>query len=78
MREAVIVSYARTGLAKSVRGGFNETHGAVMGGHAVKSAIAKAGIDPAEVEDVIMGCGMPEGESSTEVIVPAKETWLGG
>ena len=46
MREAVIVSTARTGLAKSVRGGFNMTHGASMGGHAVKHAIARAGIDP--------------------------------
>ena len=52
MRDAVIVSTARTGMAKSVRGGFNMTHGAVLGGHAVKHAIAHAGIDPAEVEDV--------------------------
>ena len=58
MRQAVIVSTARTGLAKSVRGGFNQTHGAVMGGHAVKHAIAKAGIDAGEVEDVMMGCGL--------------------
>ena len=55
MKQAVIVSTARTGLAKSVRGGFNQTHGAVMGGHAVKHAIAKAGIDPGEVEDVYHG-----------------------
>ena len=46
MKQAVIVSTARTGLAKSVRGGFNQTHGAVMGGHAVKHAIARAGLDP--------------------------------
>ena len=55
MKQAVIVSTARTGLAKSVRGGFNQTHGAVMGGHAVKHAISRAGVDPGEVEDVIMG-----------------------
>src|ERR1700744_1996294 len=61
MKEAVIVSTARTGLAKSGRGSFNQTHGAVRGGHAIKSAIAKAGIEPGEVEDVFMGCGMPEG-----------------
>jgi acetyl-CoA C-acetyltransferase len=60
MREAVIVSTARTGLAKSVRGGFNLTHGAVMGGHAVKHAMAKADIDPKEIEDVYMGCALPE------------------
>ena len=61
MREAVIVSYARTGLAKSIRGGFNMTHGAAMGGHAVKHAMERAKIDPKEVEDVVMGCGNPEG-----------------
>ncbi|HEY8947889.1 MAG TPA: acetyl-CoA C-acyltransferase [Rhizomicrobium sp.] len=67
MREAVIVSTARTGLAKSVRGGFNMTHGAAMGGHAVKHAIAKAGIDPKEVEDVYMGCAQPEGATGMNV-----------
>ena len=67
MKQAVIVSTARTGLAKSVRGSFNQTHGAVMGGHAIKHAIARAGIDPAEVEDVIMGCGMPEGATGNNI-----------
>jgi acetyl-CoA C-acetyltransferase len=67
MREAVIVSTARTGLAKSVRGGFNMTHGAAMGGHAVKHAIAKAGIDPKEIEDVYMGCAQPEGATGMNV-----------
>ena len=76
MREAVIVSTARTGMGKSVRGSFNQTHGAVMGGHAVKTAIAKAGIDPGEVEDVIMGCGMPEGATGNNI---ARESliWAG-
>src|ERR1700722_18207356 len=67
MKEAVIVSTARTGLAKSVRGSFNQTHGAVMGGHAVKSAMTKAGIEPGEVEDVFMGCGMPEGATGNNI-----------
>jgi len=67
MREAVIVSTARTGLAKSVRGGFNMTHGAVMGGHAIKHAIAKAGIEPGEVEDVVMGCAQPEGATGMNI-----------
>ncbi|HSZ11306.1 MAG TPA: acetyl-CoA C-acyltransferase [Rhizomicrobium sp.] len=67
MREAVIVSTARTGLAKSMRGGFNMTHGAVMGGHAVKHAIAKAGIEAGEVEDVIMGCAQPEGATGMNI-----------
>src|SRR4051794_19933970 len=61
MREAVVVSYARTGLAKSVRGGFNITHGAALTGHCIQHAIARAGLDPAEVEDVVIGCGQPEG-----------------
>ena len=67
MREAVIVSSARTGLAKSGRGGFNMTHGAAMGGHAIKHAIANAGIEPSDVEDVIMGCGQPEGATGHNV-----------
>ncbi|HEX2759219.1 MAG TPA: hypothetical protein VHM27_01850, partial [Rhizomicrobium sp.] len=67
MKDAVIVSTARTGLAKSVRGGFNDTHGAVMGGHAVSHAIARAGLDPAEVEDVVMGCGFPEGATGNNI-----------
>jgi acetyl-CoA C-acetyltransferase len=76
MREAVIVSTARTGMGKSVRGSFNQTHGAVMGGHAVKNAISRAGLDPAEVEDVIMGCGMPEGATGNNI---ARESliWAG-
>jgi len=67
MREAVIVSTARTGLAKSMRGGFNMTHGAAMGGHAVKHAIAKCGLDPKEIEDVYMGCAQPEGATGMNV-----------
>ena len=76
MKQAVIVSTARTALAKSVRGGFNQTHGAVMGGHAVNHAIARAGIDPGEVEDVFMGCGMPEGATGNNI---ARESalWAG-
>ncbi len=67
MREAVVVSTARTGLAKSYRGGFNNTHGAAMAGHAVKHAIERAKIDPGDVEDVIMGCGLPEGATGQNV-----------
>ena len=56
MRQAVIVSYARTGLAKAARGGFNNTGNMTMLGHAIQHAVARAGIEPAEVEDVIAGC----------------------
>ncbi len=67
MTQAVIVSTARTPLAKSWKGAFNMTHGATLGGHAVKHAIARAGIDAAEVEDVIMGCANPEGATGANI-----------
>ncbi len=64
---AVIVSTARTPLAKSWKGAFNMTHGATLGGHAVKHAIQRAGIDAAEVDDVIMGCANPEGATGNNI-----------
>ncbi|OOG57533.1 acetyl-CoA C-acyltransferase [Polaromonas sp. C04] len=67
MTSAVIVSTARTPLAKSWKGSFNMTHGATLGGHAVQHAIARAGIEPAEVEDVIMGCANPEGATGANI-----------
>jgi acetyl-CoA C-acetyltransferase len=67
MAEAVIVSTARTGMAKSVRGGFNNTHGAVLGGHVIRHAIARAGIDPKDIEDVYLGCAQPEGATGHNI-----------
>jgi len=67
MTDAVIVSTARTPLAKSWRGAFNMTHGATLGGHVVKHAVQRAGLDPAEVEDVIMGCANPEGATGWNI-----------
>src|SRR5512136_1610399 len=67
MSDAVIVSTARTGLARSWRGALNMTHGATLGGHVVKAAVERAGVDPAEVEDVIVGCGLPEGTTGGNV-----------
>ena len=67
MTDAVIVSTARTGLAKSWRGALNMTHGASMGGHVVKHAIERAGIEAAEVEDVLMGCATPEGATGANI-----------
>ena len=67
MREAVIVSTARTPIGKAFRGAFNNTHGAVLGGHAVKHAVERSGLDPAEIEDVIIGCGFPEGATGHNV-----------
>src|SRR3954447_24712940 len=67
MPDAVIVSTARTPLCKSWRGAFNMTHGATMGGHALRCAIERAGLDAAEIEDVIMGCANPEGATGRNI-----------
>lgn len=67
MTSAVIVSTARTPLAKSWKGSFNMTHGATLGGHAVRHAIERAGIDAGAVEDVIMGCATPEGATGSNI-----------
>ena len=67
MTNAVIVSTARTPLAKSWKGSFNMTHGATLGGHAVEHAIKRAGIEAGEVEDVIMGCANPEGATGANI-----------
>ena len=67
MTNVVIVSTARTPLAKSWKGSFNMTHGATLGGHAVQHAVQRAGIDGAEVEDVIMGCATPEGATGANI-----------
>jgi len=67
MPDAVIVSTARTPLCKSWRGAFNLTHGATLGGHALRHAIERARLDPAEVEDVIMGCANPEGATGRNI-----------
>ena len=67
MTDAVIVSTARTPLAKSWKGAFNMTHGATLGGHVVKAAIERAGIDGAEVEDVLIGCATPEGATGSNI-----------
>ncbi len=67
MTDAAIVSTARTGLAKSWRGAFNMTHGATLGGHVARHAIERAKLDPAEIEDVIMGCAFPEGATGSNI-----------
>jgi len=67
MTDAVIVSTARTALCKSWRGSFNMTHGATLAGHVVRHAIERAKIDPAEVEDVLMGCANPEGATGMNI-----------
>jgi len=67
MREAVIVSTARTPIGKAYRGAFNNTEGPTLGGHAVRHAVERAGVDPAEIDDVIMGCALGQGTTSMNV-----------
>ena len=67
MRDAVIVSTARTGIGKAVRGSFNMTHGADLGGHVIQHAVARAGIEPGDVEDVVLGCAQPEGATGGNI-----------
>ena len=67
MREAVIVSTARTPIGKAYRGAFNNTHGAELGGHVIKHAVERAGVDPEEVEDVLLGCAIPEGATGGNI-----------
>jgi len=67
MTDAVIVSTARTPIAKAFRGAFNQTHGATLAGHVIRHAVERAGIEPGEVEDVIMGCGLPEGATGQNI-----------
>ncbi|RKP52590.1 acetyl-CoA C-acyltransferase [Trinickia fusca] len=67
MTDAVIVSTARTAIGKAWRGALNMTHGATLGGHVVAQALARAGIDPARVDDVVMGCALPEGATGSNI-----------
>jgi len=67
MTDAVIVSTARTPIGKAYRGAFNDTHGATLGGHVIRHAVERAGIDPGEVEDVLLGCAMPEGATGSNI-----------
>jgi acetyl-CoA C-acetyltransferase len=67
MTDAVIVSTARTPIGRAYRGAFNNTHGAVLGGHVIAHAVERARLDPGEVEDVILGCAMPEGATGHNI-----------
>jgi acetyl-CoA C-acetyltransferase len=67
MAEAVIVSTARTPIGKAYRGAFNNTHGATLAGHVIEHAVQRARLDPAEVEDVLIGCAMPEGATGHNI-----------
>jgi acetyl-CoA C-acetyltransferase len=66
-RDVAVVAYCRTGIAKAQRGALNKTHGIPLTAHVLRSAVERAGIDPAEVEDVVIGCGLPEGATGHNV-----------
>jgi acetyl-CoA C-acetyltransferase len=67
MKTVAVVSYCRTGIAKAQRGALNQTHGIPLAAHVMRHAVARAGIDPAEIEDVVLGCGLPEGATGHNV-----------
>ena len=67
MREAAIVSAARTPIGKAFRGAFNQTHGATLAGHVIKAAVERAKVDPAEIDDVVLGVGLPEGATGNNI-----------
>ncbi|HVU02497.1 MAG TPA: acetyl-CoA C-acyltransferase [Polyangiaceae bacterium] len=67
MKDVAVVSYCRTGIAKAQRGALNQTHGIAMGAHVLSEAVRRAGIESREIEDVVMGCGLPEGATGHNV-----------
>jgi acetyl-CoA C-acetyltransferase len=67
MKDVAIVSYCRTGIAKAQRGALNQTHGVAMAAHVMKEAVARAKIEASEIEDVVLGCGLPEGATGHNV-----------
>src|SRR2546429_7390787 len=67
MKDVAVVAYCRTGIARATRGALNQTHGIPMTAHVLRLAVKRADIDPAEVEDVIVGCGLPEGATGHNI-----------
>ncbi len=67
MRDVAVVSYCRTGIAKAQRGALNQTHGIPMAAHVMKTAVERAGVDAGQVEDVVLGCGLPEGATGHNI-----------
>ena len=67
MREAVIVSTARTPIGKAYRGAFNDTQAQALGAHAIRHAVERAGVDPGQIEDVVMGAALQQGSTSTNI-----------
>jgi acetyl-CoA C-acetyltransferase len=76
MKDVAVVGYCRTGIARANRGAFNQTHGIPLAGHVLQQVVARAGIDAGEVEDVVMGCGLPEGATGHN-IARTSALWAG-
>src|SRR5882724_1071985 len=67
MKDVAVVSYCRTGIARAQRGALNQTHGIPMAAHVLEHAVRRAGIEAGEIEDVVMGCGLPEGATGHNI-----------
>src|SRR3989441_9301775 len=67
MKDVAVVAYCRTGIARAIRGALNQTHGVPMTAHVLRHAVEHAGIDSTEVEDVVVGCGLPEGATGHNI-----------
>src|SRR5262245_9420192 len=67
MKDVAVIAYCRTGIAKAQRGALNTTHGIPMAAHVLKGVVARGGIDAAEIEDVVVGCGLPEGATGHNI-----------
>src|SRR5712664_974617 len=67
MKDVAVVAYCRTGIARAIRGALNQTHGVPMTAHVLRHEVERAGIDPTEVEDVVVGCGLPEGATGHNI-----------
>jgi acetyl-CoA C-acetyltransferase len=78
MKDVAVVAYCRTGIARATRGALNQTHGIPMTAHVLRDAVERAGIDPTEVEDVVVGCGLPEGATGHSIAQRRARGWLRG
>lgn len=67
MKEVAVVGYCRTGIAKAFRGALNQTHGIPLAAHVLKQAVARAGVEGGEIEDVVLGCGLPQGATGHNI-----------
>src|SRR5258706_8225229 len=67
MKDVAVIAYCRTGIARATRGALNQTHGIPLTAHVLRHAVERAGVDPAEVEDVVIGCGLPEGATGHNI-----------